>query len=96
MIDFGMDPQQALDTARFCVGSGHKGSAGGVNLEDGINVQTRNDLAAMGHDVSNLIAGHKRAIFGRGQIILRKKDSQGNQIWWAGSDPRADGLAIGY
>ncbi|EDV19401.1 uncharacterized protein TRIADDRAFT_62141 [Trichoplax adhaerens] len=96
MIDFDMNPQQALDAARFCVGSGHKGSAGGVNLEKGLPCDTRDNLADMGHDVSDLIEGHGRALFGRGQIILRKEDGNGCRTWWAGSDPRADGLAIGY
>jgi gamma-glutamyltranspeptidase/glutathione hydrolase len=44
----------------------------------------------MGHDVEQ-VTGHSRALFGRGQIILREAESG---ILWGGSDPRADGCAM--
>ena len=49
------------------------------------------ELVQKGHTVQP-VSGHGRAIFGRGQIIRRL----GGNVWEAGSDPRADGLAIGY
>jgi gamma-glutamyltranspeptidase/glutathione hydrolase len=36
MIDFNMTPQAALDSARFCVGPGHGGAEGAIELEEGI------------------------------------------------------------
>jgi len=33
----------------------------------------------------------RRALFGRGQIIVRDRESG---VLWGGSDPRADGLAM--
>jgi len=33
----------------------------------------------------------ERAVFGRGQVILRDAASS---VLWGGSDPRADGLAM--
>jgi gamma-glutamyltranspeptidase/glutathione hydrolase len=89
LIDDGLDPQAALDRARFCITDG---SAGGqVALEKGIPVGVMARLAAMGHQVIP-IDGHNRAIFGRGQVILPDRKSG---ILWGGSDPRADGLAMG-
>jgi gamma-glutamyltranspeptidase/glutathione hydrolase len=89
LIDDGLDPQAALDRPRFCIPDG---SAGGqVALEKGIPVEVMARLAAMGHQVVPK-DGHDRAIFGRGQVILR--DRKGG-ILWGGSDPRADGLAMG-
>ena len=44
----------------------------------------------MGHPVS-LISGYNRALFGRGQIILRDPETG---VLTAGSDPRADGCAM--
>jgi gamma-glutamyltranspeptidase/glutathione hydrolase len=44
----------------------------------------------MGHTVEE-ISGYARAIFGRGQVIIRDHDSG---VLWGGSDPRADGCAM--
>jgi gamma-glutamyltranspeptidase/glutathione hydrolase len=88
LIDDGLDPQAALDRPRFCISDG---SAGGqVDLEKGIPVEEMESLAAMGHPVVP-IDGHDRAIFGRGQVILRDRESG---VLWGGSDPRADGIAM--
>jgi gamma-glutamyltranspeptidase/glutathione hydrolase len=88
-VDDGLDPQAALDRPRFCI---EDGSAGGrVALEQGIPVEVMSALAQLGHPVQP-VSGHARALFGRGQIILRQPDSG---VLWAGSDPRADGCAMG-
>jgi len=44
----------------------------------------------MGHEVEPVV-GHARATFGRGQVILRDRETG---VLWGGSDPRADGLAM--
>lgn len=88
LINDRLDPQTALDAPRFCITDG---SAGGkVALEEGIPVSVMADLAAMGHPVAPT-SGHGRAIFGRGQIIVREPESG---VLWGGSDPRADGCAM--
>lgn len=90
MIDYGMDPQEALNAPRFCI---QEGIAGGkVSLEEGISIDTMAVLARMGHEVIP-IAGHNRVSFGKGQIILR--DSKTGALT-AGSDPRSDGQALGW
>jgi gamma-glutamyltranspeptidase/glutathione hydrolase len=45
----------------------------------------------MGHPVKP-VSGMARSLFGRGQVILRDPSSG---TLAAGSDPRADGLAMG-
>lgn len=94
MIDYGMDPQEALDKSRFCVGSGYQ-ATGPVSLEEGISPQVINQLSTMGHVTHGPVSGYGRTIFGRGQIIVSRPTTRGT-VWWAGSDIRADGLAIGY
>lgn len=89
MVDYGMDPQEALDAPRFCIGSGTSG--GSVALEEGIPLEVMAALSRMGHAVSPR-AGAYRGGFGRGQIIVRNSESG---VLCAGSDPRADGMAIG-
>lgn len=39
------------------------------------------------------MSGHERALFGKGQIIMRNPETG---VLWAGSDPRGDGCAVGY
>lgn len=80
------DPQTALDKPRFCIlpDSPHNEIA----LEEGVSFKTISKLAEMGHIIKP-VSGMNRALFGRGQIILKDKSG----ILAAGSDPRADGCA---
>jgi gamma-glutamyltranspeptidase / glutathione hydrolase len=88
LINDRLDPQAALDQPRFCI---QDGTAGGkVALEEGIPMQVMAELGQMGHPVQP-VSGHGRALFGRGQIIVRDKESS---VLWGGSDPRADGCAM--
>lgn len=88
MMDDDLDPQAALDRPRFCLTEARPHSD--VQLEEGISVETLEQLAQMGHTVVP-VSGYARATFGRGQIIRREPDG----TLWGGSDPRADGCAIG-
>jgi gamma-glutamyltranspeptidase/glutathione hydrolase len=88
LIADGVDPQVALDRPRFCISDGNAG--GSVALEEGIPVAVMARLADMGHDVIPT-SGAGRSVFGRGQAILRDRESG---ALWGGSDPRADGLAM--
>ncbi len=88
LVDYGMDPQAALDAPRFRVDQ-RGGSR--VAIEDGVPLQTRKALAAMGHDL------HEEPIFtpgfGSGDIIAREPESG---VLWGASDPRKDGCAVGF
>jgi gamma-glutamyltranspeptidase/glutathione hydrolase len=90
LVHDGVDPQAALDRPRVCLEEGATG--GGVALEEGIPIMAMARLAEMGHPVRP-VSGYERAIFGRGQIITRDPTSG---VLCGGSDPRADGCAIGY
>ncbi|MFC1803418.1 gamma-glutamyltransferase [Thermoproteota archaeon] len=90
MVDYAMNPQEALDAGRFSIIDGQSG--GKVHIEDEINVNVMSELIGMGHEVVPL-SGWRRGHFGRGQIIHRNPDSG---VLTAGSDPRADGCAIGW
>ncbi len=84
----GLDPQSALDLPRFCIEDGTSG--GEVALEEGVPEETLVDLAGRGHPVRK-VTGWERALFGRGQIILRDPETG---VLTGGSDPRADGCAM--
>jgi gamma-glutamyltranspeptidase/glutathione hydrolase len=90
IIDYGMNPQEALDSPRFCIMGGLAG--GKVALEEGIPIEVMSQLAVMGHEVIPT-TGYSRKIFGKGQIILRNPETG---VLISGSDPRADGMAIGW
>ncbi|MBN1536010.1 MAG: gamma-glutamyltransferase family protein [Anaerolineales bacterium] len=89
LLDDRLDPQAALDLPRFCIEDGTSG--GRVALEQGISPDVIGALEGMGHPIQT-VSGHERAMFGRGQIIL--KDIE-RGVLWGGSDPRADGCAMG-
>jgi gamma-glutamyltranspeptidase/glutathione hydrolase len=88
LIDDGLDPQAALDRPRFIILSGEAG--GDIGLENGISENVMFQLNTLGHSVE-MLAGPSRAVFGRGQVIIRDPD---NGALWGGSDPRADGCAM--
>lgn len=92
-----LDPQQALDAPRVCIGSGipENGEAAdwAVNVEDGMPQETIQGLKELGHRV-NVVSGAARGLFGRGQVIRRVVDPvEKTPVWSAGSDMRADGAA---
>lgn len=91
MVAGGMNPQEAIDQARFCIADGTRD--GRIFLEEGIDEEVLKGLKDRGHDLITNISGYDRAIFGRAQIIKRDRKTG---VYWAGSDGRADGCAIGF
>lgn len=97
-IVFGLTPQEALDSPRVCIGAGMP-EAGDVfdrtvYLEDGISEETVEGMRKLGHKVE-VVKGHGRGLFGRGQIIRWHVDKvEAIGVWSAGSDPRGDGAAV--
>lgn len=93
----GLNPQQALDAPRICIGAGMPDSGDvldwTVNVEEGMAQETVDGLRGLGHKVE-VVSGNKRGLFGRGQIIRWTVDEgEGMGVWSAGSDMRADGGA---
>ena len=81
-ISLGMDPQEALTAPRFFA---HKGV---LQLEANINPEIVKALKERGHSTDS-----SPEPIGGGQAIFY---DSAKGIWVAGSDPRKDGLAIGY
>ncbi len=82
MVDFGMDIQEAIDCPR---GYSIDGS---FLAEKGISLETRQQLATMGHQIETPVL----PIGGAQAIRLDLKSG----LLSAGSDPRKDGCALGY
>jgi gamma-glutamyltranspeptidase/glutathione hydrolase len=83
-VDYGLNPQAALDAPRWRVASGLK-----VGFELETPEHLLKALDARGHEVE---IGLERGDFGRGQIIWRLDEG----IYVAGSDKRSDGAAVGW
>ena len=83
-VDYGMNPQAALDAPRWQWTDGRN-----VALELAVPDHIVRGLAARGHGVE--VRPHP-ASFGKGQIIRR----MANGAYVAGSEPRCDGCAVGY
>ena len=104
MLDYGMNPQAALDAPRFCIGPGRPTSDSVVMVEEGIPTETISQLKTLGHSVQGPVMGYNRTVFGRGQIIQqllkkskgRNSDGEIVRVWSSGSDGRGDGMALGY
>ncbi|MEI5678831.1 MULTISPECIES: gamma-glutamyltransferase family protein [unclassified Mesorhizobium] len=83
LADHGMDPQEALDHARL-----FWAEDGVLEAEAGISADVRETLTDKGHTLRDAAKPH-----GGGQVIVID-DKNGFLI--GGSDPRKDGLALGW
>ncbi|KAJ8418898.1 hypothetical protein AAFF_G00003970 [Aldrovandia affinis] len=105
MLEFGMNPQEALDAPRIFVHYDKAGKAWQLNVEAGVEQSVAEELQNRGHAVRWPVTGHDRAQFGRGQVIAAgawwdpstpTEPEPAVRVLWGGSDPRADGCALGY
>jgi len=82
-VDYGQNPQSALDAPRWQVDEG-----GRLLLEDGIAPAVADSLRARGHEV---VQGESSATFGGGQIILKLANG-----YAVASEPRKAGYPVGF
>ena len=80
LIDYGMNPQAALDAPRWRFVEGNR-----VLIESGVSPGIVNELRQRGHDIQIV----PETMFGKGQIILSQPEG-----FVAASEPRADGMAL--
>ena len=83
-VDFGLNPQEALDAPRWQWTSGKT-----VEVEPGFPHPAALDLARRGHDVRQAL---ESTSFGRGQIIWRSDEGS----LAGGTEPRADGAVAAW
>jgi gamma-glutamyltranspeptidase/glutathione hydrolase len=84
-VDYGMNIQAALESARFTA-SGKSGCD--IVIESRVKPEVLQKLSAMGHQLK--IQGDFSTRMGRGQAVLHDSKTGVN---YGGSDPRADGSA---
>jgi gamma-glutamyltranspeptidase/glutathione hydrolase len=89
LIDFGMDPQEAIDAPRWI--AGNVDGRPGITLEPGFPEGTIAGLAARGHEVTVVEGLNPNA--GHAQMVLI---DPATGVLKGGADPRADGAALGH
>jgi gamma-glutamyltranspeptidase/glutathione hydrolase len=94
VVEFGMNPQAAVEAARFSSSSfpgsfyPHAYAPGQLNVESGISTQVRDALALKGHRI------HPVPNAGIGAIVTRLDAEMGTRS--AGADPRRPTYAFGW
>jgi gamma-glutamyltranspeptidase/glutathione hydrolase len=83
LVDHGMDPQAAIDHPRL-----FWGADGALEAEAGIGPELREALRTMGHEVRPVAS----PLGGSQMIVIDRKTG----FLVGGSDPRKDGLALGW
>jgi gamma-glutamyltranspeptidase / glutathione hydrolase len=86
VVDYGMNIQEAIETARFTVSS-QRGC--NIVIESRVPLEVRQKLAAMGHEFD--VRGAYTTAMGRGQAVLHNTKTNVN---YGASDARADGAAV--
>lgn len=84
MLDYGLDPQASLDAPRWFWGKERW-----VQVEPTVAPEIVEALSQLGHEMN---VDDEVDFVGRGQIIWRLPSG----VYMAGSEPRADGCAVGY
>ena len=82
MVDYGLDPQSAIDAPRSFA------DAGELNIERGVNANVRSELADMGHR----IVTPEKPLGGAQAVLINEAAG----TLHGASDPRKDGAALGY
>ena len=87
----GLGAQAAVEAPRWLYGRTWGAPSRALNLEGRYSAELARDLTERGHDVQ--IGGEWDDLFGHAQCIWIAPDEEGFQ---GGSDPRADGAALGF
>lgn len=90
ILDYGLPPQAAVDAPRWLYGRTWGAASNSLKLEDRFAEGVAEDLARRGHEVEKVapctdLMGHAGAILVRDDGVLQ-----------GATDPRGDGLALGW
>ncbi len=88
LIDYGMDPLEALAQPRYLLGKTFSDARDSLKLEDDVPLAVRNELVQRGHSIST-VAAHSPLMGHPGAIVIGSDGLRGAH------DPRSDGCAMG-
>lgn len=87
MVDFGLEPQDAVTAPRWLLGRSWGDESNDLKLEGRIPLAVAEELRARGHAVRQV--KDYAEMMGHAGALLRRK----NGVWQGACDPRGDGLA---
>jgi gamma-glutamyltranspeptidase / glutathione hydrolase len=94
VIDFGLNPQEAIEAARWqhggAVGAPGETAGGTLGIEDRVPEATLHELERRGHHLESL------GDWGHGSSYQLIAINPKTGVYHAGSDPRCDGHAAGF
>jgi gamma-glutamyltranspeptidase/glutathione hydrolase len=91
LVDYGMEPQAAIEAPRWVAGGSEPDRPRYVGVESRFPGGTIEELRRRGHDID--VTTEWNTDFGHAQMILRDPESG---LLRGGADPRADGVAVGF
>ena len=88
LIDYGLDPLDALAQPRFLLGKTFSDARDSLKLEDDVPMEVRDELKKRGHSISTVAA--RSPLMGHpGALVIDRDGMRGAH------DPRSDGCAMG-
>ncbi len=91
VVDFGMSPQDAIAAPRWLHGRTWGASSNDLKIEGRVPESVRDELKRRGHPV-NKVDDYTDTMGHAGAIVI----DPATNLKSAGTDPRGDGLAVGY
>ena len=89
IIDYGLSPQDALDSLRFSLDVDDMKT---ISLEEDLDEQIISELESKGHKIS-IVSGNERIMFGGAQVAQYNPETR---VISLGTEPRKDGSALAY
>ena len=89
MVDYNLDPQDALDALRFSI---DVQSMETIYVEEDLDKKIITDLVNKGHKIE-IVSGNERIMFGGGQICQINSETG---VISVGTEPRKDGSALAF
>jgi gamma-glutamyltranspeptidase/glutathione hydrolase len=89
IIDYGLDPQDALDSLRFSLDVDDMKT---ISVEEDLDPSIINELKSKGHEIE-IVSGNERIKFGGAQLALYNSKTG---VISLGTEPRKDGSALAY
>ena len=90
LIDFGMNPQEAVEAPRWQHSGDSSDGTGTLEIEDRVDPVVRDELSNLGHHVETMGGWAHGSAY---QLIAVDPETG---AYMAGSDPRCDGHAAGF
>ncbi len=91
VVDFGMSPQDALNAPRFLWGHALGFGSNALSIEGRIPVAVADQLRRLGHTLE-IEDDFTDTMVQAGAILIDPATS----VMYGATDPRSDGLAVGY